>query len=73
MSPLVKHLCKIRNNNTRHHRQADSVALQERINNLIRENQIRAVNNDNNSKKARSREWWKLLGEKSKYSSEFFN
>jgi hypothetical protein len=61
MSPLVKHLCKIRNNNTRHHRQADNVALQERINNLIRENQIRAVNNDNNSKKAGSRDWWNTV------------
>jgi hypothetical protein len=50
MSPLVKHLCKIRNNNTRHHGQADNVALQEWMNNLVRENQIQAVNNDNNKR-----------------------
>ena len=38
MSPLVKHLCNIRNKNMRHSNQADNFALQERINKLIREN-----------------------------------
>ena len=44
MSPLVKHLCKIRKKNTRSHRESENHVLQERINELIRAEQIRAVN-----------------------------
>ena len=44
MSPLVKHLCKIRNGEIR--RGIDE--SQERINNLIRKNQIHAVYDENN-------------------------
>ena len=61
MSPLVKHLCNIRNKKMRHLNQADNFALQERINKLIRENQIRAVNNENRSKSSGSREWWNTV------------
>ena len=44
MSPLVIHLCKIRKKNSRSHSQSENHALQERINELIRAEQIRAVN-----------------------------
>ena len=68
MSPLVKRLCNIRNKNMRHSNQADNFALQERINKLIRENRIRAVNNENRSKRSGFREWWnrvnKITGRK---------
>ena len=40
MSPLVKSLCKIREKNSRSHGQSEN--LQERINELIRAEQVRA-------------------------------
>ncbi len=44
MSPLVKHLCKMRN---RQIRMGINPELQEKINILIREDQIRAVKAEN--------------------------
>jgi hypothetical protein len=44
MSPLVKHLCKIRNKNITKGVNSD---LQKRIDELIRENLVRAVNDEN--------------------------
>ena len=44
MTPLVKHLCKMRN---RQIRMGISLELHEKINILIRENQIRAVKAEN--------------------------
>ena len=41
MSPLVKHLCNIRNKNIRNFKSADNFILQERINKLIRETKFR--------------------------------
>lgn len=60
MSPLVKHLCKIRNKQI--HRGADT-KLQEKINQLIRENQIRAVSNENNKNmnKCGTKDWWNTV------------
>ena len=58
MSPLVKHLCKIRNKNSRSHRQSENPVLQERINELIRAEQIRAVNEIRSSYNTSSKRWW---------------
>ena len=55
MTPLVKHLCKMRN---RQIRMGISHELQEKINILIRENQIRAVKAENRKFKRGSKEWW---------------
>ena len=44
MTPLVKHLCKIRN---RQIKRGINPELQERINKVIRENQISAVREEN--------------------------
>ena len=57
MSPIVKHLCKIRNGEIR--RGIDE--SQERINNLIRKNQIRAVYDEKNKHRYGTKGWWKLL------------
>ena len=56
MSPLVKRLWKIRNKNSRSHRQ--SQVRQERINELIRAEQIRAVNERRSSYDTSSKRWW---------------
>ena len=58
MSPLVKYLCKIRNKNSRSHRQSENPVLQERINELIRAEQIRAVNERRSSYHTSSKRWW---------------
>ena len=46
MSPLVKHLCKVRNKRAHRGSQAEKIIRQERINALIRMNQVNAVNNE---------------------------
>ena len=58
MTPLVKHLCKMRN---RQIGMGINPELQEKINILIRENQIRAVKAENRKFKRGSKEWWKPL------------
>ena len=58
MSPLVKHLCKIRNKNSRSHRESKNPVLQERINELIRAEQIRAVNERRSGYHTSSKRWW---------------
>jgi hypothetical protein len=58
MTPLVKHLCKMRN---RQIRMGISPELQEKINTLIRENQIRAVKAENRKFKRVSKEWWRTV------------
>jgi hypothetical protein len=58
MTPLVKHLCKMRN---RQIRMGISPELQEKINILIRENQIRAVKAENRKFKRGSKEWWRTV------------
>ena len=54
ITPLVKHLCKIRNKN----RHRDNAALQERINALIRENQLNAIRCENRKHMKGSKAWW---------------
>ena len=55
MTPLVKHLCKIRN---RQIKRGINPELQERINKVIRENQISAVREENRKSKRGIKEWW---------------
>ena len=66
MSPLVKHLCKIRNRNIRKGVNND---LQKRIE-LIRENLVRSVDDENRKNSFSSRKWWdtvnRITGRKSK-------
>ena len=57
MSSLVKYLCKIRKKNSRSHRQSENHVLQERINELIHAEQIRAVN-ERSSYRISSKRWW---------------
>ena len=58
MSPLIKHLFKIRNKNFRNRNHGDNIALQERINHLIRVNQVNAVNQENKKHHKGSKGWW---------------
>ena len=55
MSPLVKHLCNKRNKQIKIGVNPD---IQERINKLIRLNQIRSVNEENRKYNQGSRKWW---------------
>ena len=55
MSPLVKHLCNKRNKQIKIGANPD---IQERINKLIRLNQIRSVNEENRKFKQGSGKWW---------------
>ena len=55
MSPLVKHLCKIRNKNIRN---GVNKQLQNKINTLIRQNMVREVKNENRQNASGSKKWW---------------
>ena len=55
MSPLVKHLCKIRNRSIW---KGDNEHLQSKINVLIRQNIVRAVKNENGKNASGSKMWW---------------
>ena len=65
MSPLVKHLCNIRNKNLYKY----DTGLQEKINTLIRENQVNAVSKENQKHRTGTKGWWdttnKITGRKS--------
>ena len=58
MSPLVKDLCNLRNKRIK---MGINPNLQNQINKLIREHQIRAVRQENNKHKQGSRGWWKTV------------
>ena len=58
MSPLVKHLCNKRNKQIKTGMNPD---IQERINKLIRLNQIRSVNEENRKYKQGSLKWWETV------------
>ena len=58
MTPLVKHLCKIRN---RQIKRGINPELQERINKVIRENQISAVREESRKSKRGTKEWWRTV------------
>ena len=69
MSPLIKHLCNLRNKGMKRHGFLIDTTLQERINNLLRENQVRKVCNEAFKHRNRSKGWWdtvnKMTGRKS--------
>ena len=58
MSSLVKYLCNIRNRQINTGANTD---LQERINKLIRENQIRAVRNEDRKYQIGAKGWWNTV------------
>ena len=58
MSPLVKHLCNLRNKQIKMGINPD---LQNQINKLIRNHQIRAVRQENKKHKQGSRGWWRTV------------
>ena len=59
ITPLVKHLCKIRNKNRdKYNDSHENAILQERINKLIRTNQLNAVRCENRKYKKGSKAWW---------------
>ena len=60
MSPLVKHLCKIRNKNAGADSDVMRATRQEKINDLIRKNQINAVRNENKKHYRGSKGWWDM-------------
>ncbi|PFX32709.1 hypothetical protein AWC38_SpisGene2368 [Stylophora pistillata] len=60
MSPLVKHLCKIRNENARTDSDVMRATRQEKINDLIRKNQINAVRNENRKHHSGFKGWWDM-------------
>ena len=68
MSPLVKHLCKIRNKTEHLGSQAENIIRQEKINALIRMNQVNAVNKERLKYNRVSKGWWntanKITGRK---------
>jgi hypothetical protein len=67
MSPLVKHLCKIRNKN------GVNNDLQKRIDELIRGNLVRSVDDENRKNSFGFKKWWdtvnRITGRKSKNSN----
>ena len=58
MSPLVNHLCKIRNKNARTDNDVMRTTCQEKISDLIRKNQRDTVRNENRKHYRGSKGWW---------------
>ena len=58
MSPLVKYVLKMRHKLNNIQSQQEKVTLQEKINKLIRGNQIAAVKEENNRHKNGYKHWW---------------
>ena len=69
MSPLVKHLCNIRNRIAHRGGHVENLILQEKINPFIRMNQVNAVNKEREKHSRGSRGWWetanRITGRKS--------
>lgn len=69
MSPLVKHLCNIRNRTSHQGSLVENLILQEKISTLIGLNQVNAVNNEQEKHSRGSRGWWetanRIMGRKS--------
>ena len=65
MTPLIKYLCRKRNKHVKKRHEYD---LQERINNLIRENQMQSICKENRKYETGSKKWWdtvhKITGRK---------
>jgi hypothetical protein len=70
MSPLVKHLCKIRNKSVR---KGVNEELQRKRNKLIRENIVSEVKKENGKYASGSKKWWdtvnKITGRKANHTS----
>ena len=60
MSPLVKHLCSIRNKRSNTCSVAKNITRQGRINSLISWNQVKAVNNESKEHARGSKGWWDI-------------
>ena len=60
MSPLVKHLCNIRNKRSHTCSVAKNITRQGRINSLISWNQVKAVNNESKEHVRGSKGWWDI-------------
>ena len=58
MTPLVKHLCRMRNKTSHMLSSVETNALQERINGPIRKNMINAVNCEDKRHTKGSKSWW---------------
>ncbi|EDO39180.1 predicted protein [Nematostella vectensis] len=69
MSPLIKHLCNVRNKTSRFRSEAENTIRQERINKLIRMNQVMSVQNESKEHCGGSKGWWdvanRITGRKS--------
>ena len=61
ISPLVKHLLNLRKKATAKHDLELSNQLQEKINSLIRENQMRVVRQEHKNHKMGSKKWWETV------------
>ena len=61
LSPIVKHLLKLRKNAINKRDNESSHRLQERINKLIRSNQLKAVKQENKNQNCGSKRWWSLV------------
>lgn len=58
MTPLVKHLCRMRNKTSHMLSSVEANTLQERINGLIRKNTINTVNCEDKRHAKGSKSWW---------------
>ena len=63
MSPLVKHLCKIRNQSIQ---KGDNEQPENRINTLIRDNMVTSVKNENERNASGSKKWWDTVNKVTK-------
>ena len=61
LSPIVKHLLKLRKNAINKRDTESSHHLQERIKKLIRDKQLKAVKQENKSHDCGSKRWWSLV------------
>ena len=61
MSPLVKFMLNVRKKNIHQGNVNANGHLQQRINELIRENQVRAVNKEKQEHRKATKEWWSTV------------
>ena len=61
LSPIVKHVLKLGKNAINKRDNESSHRLQERINKLIRYNQLKAVKQENKNQNCGSKRWWSLV------------
>ena len=61
LSPTVKHLLKLRKNAIRKNDNERNRVSQERVNCLIRQNQLKAAKQENKNQNCGSKRWWSLV------------